>query len=190
MARTYTKSKRAENQADTRQKIVEAAMALHGEIGPTATTISMIAERAGVQRHTVYAHFADELSLFTACSGMHVEQHPVPSPRAWEALDTPERKLTAALTAVYAWFAETEAMTAHVLRDAENNDVLRGVAQMRFGIPLGAVFESLVKGLGAKARAALTLAPSFYTWRSLTGDAGLKPKDAVALMVGAILRAK
>lgn len=189
MARTYTKSKRAENETETRQRIIEAAMTLHGEVGPTATTISMIAERAGVQRHTVYAHFADELSLFTACSGMHVEQHPVPTPSAWETLDTPERRLTAALTAVYAWFAQTESMTAHVLRDAESNDVLRGIAQMRFGIPLAAVFESLAEGLSAKGKAALGLALSFYTWRTLARDIGLKPKDAVALMVRSVLGA-
>src|SRR5688572_11884253 len=108
MARNYVKSKRADNQAETRQRIVEAAMALHEEIGPTATTISMIADRAGVQRHTVYAHFADELSLYTACSGLHVELHPLPSPDAWAHLETHEARLTAALSAVYAWFAHNE----------------------------------------------------------------------------------
>jgi AcrR family transcriptional regulator len=32
-----------------------------------AATITAIAQRAGVQRHTVYSHFPDEQSLFRAC---------------------------------------------------------------------------------------------------------------------------
>ncbi len=189
MARNYVKSKRSENQAETRQRIVEAAMALHEQVGPTATTISMVAERAGVQRHTVYAHFADELSLLTACSGLHLEQHPIPAPDAWAGLATPESRLTAALTVVYAWFAKTEAMTANVLRDAEQNDTLRQVARGRFGLPFAAIHESLAAGLGKPGKAALALALSFHTWRTLVHDAGMKPKDAVALMVKAILGA-
>ena len=189
MARSYTKTRRADNQAETRQRIVEAAMGLHGEIGPAATTISMIAERAGVQRHTVYAHFADELSLLTACSGLHGELNPLPVPDKWAQLATHEERLTAALTAAYAWFAANEAMTANVLRDAEANDTVRQIAQQRFAVPFHAIYESLSGGLTAKGKAALTLALSFHTWRTLTRDAKLKPKDAVALMVKAVLGA-
>ncbi len=189
MTRSYTKTRRADNQAETRQRIVEAAMGLHGEIGPSATTISMIAERAGVQRHTVYAHFADELSLLMACSGLHGQQNPLPAPEAWAQLASPEAKLTAALAAVYAWFAANEAMTANVLRDIETNEPLRQVTQMRFGAPLAAIYESLSGGLSAKGRAALTLALSFHTWRTLIRDAKMKPKDAVALMVRTVVGA-
>jgi hypothetical protein len=31
--------------------------------GPALTTFTMLAEHAGVQRHTLFAHFPDELSL-------------------------------------------------------------------------------------------------------------------------------
>jgi AcrR family transcriptional regulator len=190
MARTYTKSKRAEHEAETRQRIVEAAMTLHGEIGPQATTISMIAERAGVQRHTVYAHFADELSLLTACSGLHLQQQPLPVPDSWKHLATPEARLTAALTALYRWFADNEAMTAHVLHDAESNETLRGILRRTFGVPLAQIFKSLASGLTAKGKAALTLALSFYSWRTLTREVRMKPTDAVALMVASILGVK
>ena len=190
MARNYVKAKRAENQAETRQRIVEAAVELHGEIGPTGTTISMIAERAGVQRHTVYAHFADDKSLFMACSGLHAEQHPLPSPAAWVSINDPATRLSAALGALYAWFDENESMARNVLRDAETNDALREVSSERFGGPLSAIYDSLSDGLGAKGKAALTLAMSFYTWRTLTHEVRLKPKDAVALMVDAVLGAK
>jgi AcrR family transcriptional regulator len=66
MPRTYTLRRRAERQAETRLRIVEAAIELHGTVGPALTTLSMVAERAGVQRHTLYAHFPDEWSLYLA----------------------------------------------------------------------------------------------------------------------------
>ena len=67
--RRYTLKRRAELQAETRQRIVDAAVALHSSVGPAATTISAIAEHAGVERLTVYRHFPDELTLLRACSG-------------------------------------------------------------------------------------------------------------------------
>jgi AcrR family transcriptional regulator len=189
MARSYVKSKRADNQAETRQRIVEAAVELHGEVGPTGTTISMIAERAGVQRHTVYAHFADDKSLFMACSGLHAEQHPLPSPDAWATINHPSTRLSAALGSLYAWFAENESMVRNVLRDAETNETLREVSSQRFGGPLNAIYDSLADGLGPKGKAALSVAMSFYTWRTLTREARLKPKDAVAVMAHTVATA-
>ena len=189
MARSYIKSKRADNQAETRDRIVEAAVTLHGEIGPAATTVSMIAERAGVQRHTVYSHFADEMSLLMACSGRHAELHPLPSPDLWAAVTDPALRLTAGLGALYTWYTANEAMTRNVLRDAETNEALREVSALRFGTPLHAIHDSLAIGLGAKGKAALTLALSFYSWQTLVRDAGMKLKDAVAMMVHAIVGA-
>ena len=54
MARTYTLKQRAQQQADTRQRIVEAAVNLHSTVGPAATTVSMIAERAGAVLSLTY----------------------------------------------------------------------------------------------------------------------------------------
>jgi AcrR family transcriptional regulator len=82
VTRTYTLKRRAEQQAETRQRIVEAAVELHSSIGPAATTVSMVAERAGVQRHTYYAHFPDERSLAMACSGLALARDPVSRPSA------------------------------------------------------------------------------------------------------------
>jgi AcrR family transcriptional regulator len=190
MARNYTKAKRAEQEAETRQRIVEAALALHGEVGPNATTVSMIAERAGVQRHTVYAHLPDERSVIMACSGLHAERSPLPSPAAWEAINDPAARLRAGLGVLYEWFAENEAVVAHVLCDAEQNPTLREVSGLRFGEPLAAIHASLAAGAPEKQQAATALAMSFYTWRTLTRDAGMTVPDAVALMVHTVLGAE
>ena len=95
MTRTYRLGRRAEKQAETRQRIVEAAVDLHGSVGPALTTLSMVAERAGVQRHTLYAHFPDERSLFMACSRQASERDPMPDADIWRGIaDQCERQIT------------------------------------------------------------------------------------------------
>src|ERR1700754_582759 len=101
MARTYTLKRRAEQQADTRRRIVEAAVELHGTVGPAATTVSMVAERAGVQRHTFYAHFPDERSLLMACSALVFERDPFPDAALLRTIDDPVERLRAGLRGIY-----------------------------------------------------------------------------------------
>jgi AcrR family transcriptional regulator len=114
MTRTYVKKRRAEQQAETRRRIVEAAVALHGSIGPAQTTISMVAERAGVQRHTFYAHFPDERSLQLACSGLHLERDPLPDAEPWRKIADPSERLRAGLRAIYDWYTRNAELTACV----------------------------------------------------------------------------
>jgi AcrR family transcriptional regulator len=190
MPRTYNKGRRAEQEGETRQRIVEAALALHGEVGPTNTTISMIAERAGVQRHTVYAHLPDDRAVFMACSGLFDERQPMPSPDLWASTNDPEIRLRTALLALYGWFARNEAITGHVLRDAEQNQTLREISDLRFGEPLGAMFASLADGLTEGQRAALAVALSYYTWRTLARQVGLGAEAAADLMVDSVLGAQ
>lgn len=186
MTRSYTLKRRADKQAETRRRIVEAAVDLHGSIGPAATTVSMIAERAGVQRHTFYAHFPDERSLAMACSGLSLERDPLPDAEAWRALDEGAERLKVGLRAVYDWYARNAELAACVLRDAEHHALTREIIELRFGPPFASYAEVLGAKLSAKQRAMLTLALSFAAWRSLTRDGGLKQGDAVTAMVKAI----
>jgi AcrR family transcriptional regulator len=146
----------------------------------------LVAERAGVQRHTFYAHFRDERSLLLACSGLVAERDPLPDAAPWRALANTHDRLRAGLTEVYAWYARKAALAACVLRDAEHHAPTREIAEMRFGPPLAACEEVLGAKLGARQRAVLRLALSFFTWRTLTRDGGLKPGAAVDAMVQAI----
>ena len=173
MARTYTKSKRAEQEAETRQRIVEATVDLHAEIGPARTTISMVAERAGVQRHTVYAHFPDDRSLVHGLLGL-TRWHaiPCPSPEEWSGVNDPGVRLERALTALYAWYARNARLMASVLRDAEIDALTREVTELRAGAcDAGHQGVRCPPGSAAKGEAALTLAMSFHTWRTLVVDA-------------------
>jgi AcrR family transcriptional regulator len=186
MTRTYTLKRRAEQQAETRRRIVEAAVDLHGSIGPALTTVSMVAERAGVQRHTLYAHFPDDRSLYLACSGLAFERDPLPDAEPWRAIENPSERLRVGLRAIHDWYERNADLVAAVLRDAEYHALTREIAELRFGPPITACGEVLGAKLNAKQRALLRLALSFFTWRTLTRENGLKQGAAVAVMVQAI----
>jgi AcrR family transcriptional regulator len=186
MARTYTQKKRAEQQAETRRRVVEATVELHSSIGPAATTLTMIAERAGVQRHTLYAHFPDERSLFMACSGLHYEREPLPDAAAWRGIADRGERLATGLRAVYDWYERNASLMACIVRDREHHALTREISDLRF-VPFAMAWrEVLGAGMGAKHRAVLHLALSFHTWRSLVRESGLKQGAAVKTMVQAI----
>jgi AcrR family transcriptional regulator len=190
MTRTYTLRRRAEKQADTRRRIVEATVELHGSVGPAATTLSMVAERAGVQRHTLYAHFPDERSLHLACSGLSMERDPLPDAAPWRTIADRRERLRTGLAAVYGWYARNAELSACVLRDAEHHALTREMIELRMGPGTAAFHEVLGAGLNAEQRAMLRLALSFFTWRTLVRESGLKQAAAVKAMVQAIERAK
>lgn len=188
MSRTYTLKKRAEQQAETRQRIVEAAVDLHSSLGPAATTFSMVAERAGVQRHTLYAHFPDERSLAMACSGHVHERDPLPDPAAWRGIADRTERLTAGLSAIYAWYERHASLVACVMRDVEHHAPTQEAVAMRVAPVVAGWHEVLGAKLNARQRAMLHLALSFFTWRTLVRDGGLTHRAAVAAMVQAVGR--
>src|SRR3954454_19384323 len=91
--RKYELKERARRQDETRRRITEATVELHRTVGAARTTISAIAEKAGVERLTVYRHFPDEGSLFDACSAHWIEANPLPDPAAWAAIADPDERL-------------------------------------------------------------------------------------------------
>ena len=188
--RKYNMKRRAENQAETRQRIVEAAFDLHGILGPSRTTISKVAERAGVQRQTLYAHFPDERSLFLACSAHHLTIDTPPDPASWSDVVQLKDRLERALGEIYSWYERNAHVTGAVLRDAEIDDTLREVVQMRLAPIFEAWSASLSDGTkDPQATALLTLALSFYTWRTMALDAGLDSAAAAKVMASAVINA-
>ena len=179
--RKYELKRRAERQRETRRRIVEAAVDLHTTVGPARTTISAVAERADVQRHTVYAHFPDEQSLFRACSEHWAEANPFPDANAWAAAAPGARRLRAALRDVYAWYERVEDDLALFNRDSEAiPDIMRASEkQMR------ELRDFLARGWprSATTRAAVGHALEFETWRSLVRRQRLSRRAAIDLVV-------
>ncbi len=92
-------------------------MELHGSVGPAQTSLSAVAERAGVQRHTLYRHFLTEDELFTACSGMFAAEHPRPDLERWREIADPAERLAVGLDELYRWYEQTEPMLTNLYRD-------------------------------------------------------------------------
>ena len=188
--RRYEKKARAAQEEATRQRVIEAAIALHGSVGPARTTISAIAERAGVRRATVYRHFPDERALFLGCSGTWRERNPVPDPASWAAIAHPEARLEAALDALYAWYERAEPMLSALLRDVDKVPMIAELQAGRLAY-LASVEDGLAPGWGARGkaarrlRAAIGLALDFFTWRTLN-ERGLSRAEAVAVTSAAV----
>jgi len=186
--RTYTQRRRAEQQSETRRRIVQAVYDLHGEIGPVRTTISAIAERAGVERLTVYRHFADEGEIFAACNAHFLAETPPPHPAAWAGVTEPAARLRAVLLTFYGYYRRTGDRLGLALRDAEGLPALAAVLE-----PWGRFVESVRDDLqeawapsdDARPRltAAIGHALRFETWRSLAQVEGLDDAAAADLMV-------
>jgi AcrR family transcriptional regulator len=188
MARRYELKRRAEKREETRQRIVEATVGLHESVGPARTTVSAVAQRAGVQRLTVYRHFPDERALLAACSGHWVAMNPAPDPAPWRGIRDPEERLAEALGEIYAFYGRTEPMMANLVRDAPKMPVLAELLAP-YQHYLVAVRDILAAGWGARGRrrelllAALGHALDFATWRSLVRGQGLDDGRAGELMV-------
>jgi AcrR family transcriptional regulator len=182
MARSYELKQRAERQAETRHRIVEAAVDLHQSLGPAATTVSDVAERAGVGRVTVYRHFADETELLRACSGHYFERHPAPDPERWRALEDPTERLRTGLRETYAYHRSTEEMMIGALADLRDHEVMEP-----YYAHWQRAAEVLLEPWRARGRrrtllrAGIALALTFDTWRQLVRELGLAEEQAIEL---------
>ncbi len=181
MNRKYQLKERARRQAETRQRIVEAAVELHTSVGPARTTISGIAERAGVERHTVYAHFPDEPALFQACSEHWTGRHPLPDIATLAEIENPVRRLRRALGEMYAWYESVEAELALFVRDAS---VVPPEISGRRLSHLATLADAVSVGWPRRksVRAAIGHGLEFETWRSLVRRQGLSRTQAVDAM--------
>jgi AcrR family transcriptional regulator len=190
--RKYELKKRAEQMAETHRRITDAAIELHGTVGPSRTTLSAVAERAGVERRTLYRHFPTEADLFAACSSHYFAANPWPDLAGWRAVRDPRRRLERALDELYAYYERTEPMLRNVLRDAELLDFAHDAVA-----PLHAYLDEAVEVLttGRRARGrrrellkgTLRHALAFSTWLSLSGN-GVARSEA-ARLIGALVEA-
>jgi AcrR family transcriptional regulator len=184
VTRRYELKRRAERRDETRQRIVDATIELHQTIGAAQTTVSEIAERAGVGRVTVYRHFPDEETLFYACSGHYFSQHPFPDIERWRRIPDPYDRLREGLRETYAWHEQNRQMIAMALSEARELSMMA---------PYHDFWDSAAEVLAAAWRvrgrrrsnlkAAIALALSFDTHRTLTREQHLTERQSIELMV-------
>ena len=184
-SRDYRLGKRAEKQAETRSRIIEAAVEMHTILGPARTTVSQIAERAGVQRHTYYAHFPDERELLLACSALSLERDPLPDNEALRTLPVGRERARAGLDQYYSWYARNAELVARVLRDADDHAITSETVELRWAPAFSEARQVLGEGLGERSQSLLGVALDFACWRTLAQT--LTTTQAAALMCDAIL---
>jgi AcrR family transcriptional regulator len=184
--RPYRMAQRAESQEATRQRITESAVELHRSLGPSRTSISAVAEHAGVRRSTVYRHFPDMAALFDACTTHWLTTNPLPDLAGWAAIADPEARLRAALAEIYAFYGRAETMLENLIRDEASMPMVEERFAGFRGYLAGAL-DVLLQGRGlrgaarGRVRAAVGHAIAFSTWQSLTRDQQLSDTDAAAL---------
>ena len=184
VTRRYELKRRAERQDETRQRIVDATIELHKTIGAAQTTISEVAKQAGVGRVTVYRHFPDEETLFYACSGHYFSQHPFPDIERWRRIPDPHDRLREGLRDTYAWHEENRQMIAMALAEARELPMMT-----RYHDFWDAAAEALAAAWRVRGRrrsnlkAAIALALSFDTHRTLTREQHLTEGESMELMV-------
>jgi AcrR family transcriptional regulator len=192
--RRYRMTRRAESQEETRRRITESAVALHGTLGPSRTSISAVAEHAGVRRSTLYRHFPDEAALFDACTAHWAAANPLPDLGAWSTVEDPDARLATALGELYAFYGRTEAMLENLFRD----EVAVPMVGERFAAVRGyfaAARETLMAGRRLRGAAKLRTqagvghAIAFSTWKSLVREGGLDDATAVELMLALVAAA-
>ena len=182
--RKYELKKRADDLAETHMRITEAAIELHGTVGPSRTTLSAVAQRAGVERRTLYRHFPTEADLFAACSSHYFAANPWPDLDGWRAIRDPRQRFAQALDELYAYYERNEPMLSNVLRDAEHSDLARAaVAPLNAYLveAAGILVTSRRRLAGAAVRHSLALS----TWKSLAAN-GVRRSDAVKLVTALV----
>lgn len=134
--RRYRIDARRRAMEETRQRILEATVALHAEQGAAATSYAQIASRADVAVPTVYKYFPDLTALITACTGHVIAAAPALDPEIFDGSDGVEGRLRALVAAVFARHRYLAPWMRHSLREAGAVPVLgevlaRGQADLR-----------------------------------------------------------
>jgi AcrR family transcriptional regulator len=181
--------RRAESVDQTRQRITDAAVRLHTTVGPSATSMSAVAEAAGVTRLTLYRHFPSKEALFGACMGHWRSMHPPPDPDAWRDISSFRARASTAIDELYSWYAQNGDELYPIYRDAaftpQSNQRARRATNDRIVAAL--LGDASPATAGGRVKAALGHVVSFWTWRSLSVEQSLSTEGAARMALQFVL---
>jgi AcrR family transcriptional regulator len=180
MPRKYSMERRTASVDETRQRIIDATMALHDEKGIAATSMQDIAARAGVALGTVYRHFPTVDELIPACGGRNLELYPPPDPAVFAGLEGPAR-VEALLSTLYAHYEAMERPYAVGLAEAPNRPVLQAFMDEATAHVRLLVAEAVAPLTSSEEAMGVALAMAdFYTWLAFH-RAGFPTASAAAI---------
>lgn len=167
-------------------------MELHRTAGPANTTVTQVAERAGVSRMTVYNHFPADLDLIEACSDHWQQKNALPDPEPWAQIRDPDIRIGVALAELYGWYRNTEDMMGKILRDAPIVPALGELMRGRWWTLIERMVDTLSSERDPSAiarervRASIRVALDFGTWKTLT-TSGLDDGEAAEVAAGFVI---
>lgn len=127
--RSYRLGRRGEAAKETRQRIVKATFALHGEQGVIATSMKQIAERAGVSVGTVYHHFPSYQDAIQACGEYAFALAPPPDPAMMAGVETLPERIERLTAEVFGYYGRMPAL-ARVRCDQDREPLIKGFVRM------------------------------------------------------------
>src|SRR6267378_632646 len=105
--RAYRMTRRAAASAETRRRIVDAAIALHAEKGVLGATWPDIAKRADVALGTVYRYFPSLDQLVPACTSENAVRMRPPGVTVLEGLTRPEERIGRFVQELFAFYGRS-----------------------------------------------------------------------------------
>lgn len=159
-------------------------MRLHTSVGPSNTSISAVAQEAGVTRLTLYRHFPSSDDLFGACMSHWRALHPPPDPAAWTQIADLEPRLRRAISELYGWYAANGEDLYPIYRDAAHTPASNRAARKASN---DRMVDAVLLGISVpgtnrrRLRAAVAHVLGFWTWRSFAVDGGLSLREAADL---------
>ncbi|HEX5780974.1 MAG TPA: TetR/AcrR family transcriptional regulator [Solirubrobacteraceae bacterium] len=169
-------TRRASAAAQTRQRIIDATLELHGERGIAATSWDDIAARAGVGVGTVYRHFPSLDELVPACGEVTRHVLALPDPEAvFEGVDAPAERIERLVREAFAIY-ERGAPQLRAIRNEPDVHPNVAAAGEEVETLLAALIDAAIGPSGDRSvvRAMVDLG----TWQALR-DQGLGSSDAV-----------
>ncbi len=163
MPRKYELGRRASQRAETRRRIVAAAMELYQEQGVSATTMLDVARRADVAPGTVANHFGSAADLAIEVSGEILGELRMPSPALFDGVVGLRSRVELLVRELSAFFARSEPWWRASEREG------RGVtfwaeAEARYYQELDALVRAALGPLGADEDAVAVVMTVFGRW--------------------------
>ena len=186
--RKYVMDRRAAAGEATRQRVIEAASALHGERGAAATRWVDIAERADVALGTVYRYFPGYNELIPACTGFGLATLRPPTPEIYGRATSVGARVTALVRASFSFWERAYPWMRH--RECDRRAI---PAVQAFHGQQEARFEGLVRAaVGPLARRrrvldAIVSLSGFSSWAAFH-DRGVTTTEAAALVTEILAR--
>jgi AcrR family transcriptional regulator len=186
LPRKYALGKRAIQQADTRRRIIDAALALYQEQGVSATTMLDVARRADVAPGTVANHFGSASALATEATGEILADLRMPTPDLFDGVDRLFDRIHLLVRELAAFFERGETWWRVSQRDPADAEVWADAEKRYYG-ELDALVRAALGPLAADADAVTVVTSVLGTWVIGTIQATGRTAEAAVELVAGLL---